>query len=99
VSLIGIQDTVGSYVRYIQDNEIVCFAQHYSIVMTSYLRNKERLKDNKQTLSGFAKLTPFAVSDLELIPQNNNLVMPGLFAEPDRIFLKRQASVYPVKMD
>ena len=65
VSLIGIQDTVGSYVRYIQNNEIVCFAQHYSMVMTTYLRNKERLKNNKQTLSDFAKLTPFAVSDLE----------------------------------
>lgn len=47
----GVHDTIGSYVRYIQDNEVVCFAQHYSVVMTTYLRNKERLKDNGQTLT------------------------------------------------
>ncbi len=90
----GIHDTVGNYVRYIQDNEVVCFAQHYSVVMTTYLRNKERLKDNKQTLTDFAKLTPFAVSDLEFIPQNNDLVIDGPFSEPDSYFLSRQARAY-----
>ena len=63
-------------------------------VTNTYYRNKERLKDNKQTLSDFAKLTPFAVSDLEFIPQNNDLVMDGPFAEPDSKFLSRQAKAY-----
>ena len=62
--------------------------------MTTCLRNKERLKDNKQTLTDFAKFTPFAVSDLEFIPQNNDLVMDGPFSEPDSFFLRRQARAY-----
>ena len=62
--------------------------------MTMFLRNKERLKDNKQTPSDFAKLTPFAVSDLEFIPQNNDLVMSGPFSEPDSKFLRCQAIAY-----
>ena len=66
--------------------------------MTTFLRNKERLKDNKQTPSDFAKLTPFAVSDLEFIPRNNDLVMDGPFAEPDGFFISRQARAYPGKV-
>ena len=93
----GVHDTIGSYVRYIQDNEVVCFAQHYSVVMTTYLQFKERLKDNKQTLTDFAKSIPFAVSDLEFSPQNNDLVMSGPFSEPDSKFLSRQARAYGKK--
>ena len=82
------------YVRCIQDNEVVCFAQHYSVVMTTYLQFKERLKANDQSLTDFAKSIPFAVSDLEFIPQNNDLVMSGPFAEPDSYFISRQAKPY-----
>ena len=85
----------GSYVRYIQDNEIVCFAQHYSVVMTTYLQFKERLKANDQNLTDFAKSIPFAVFDLEFIPKSNDLIMPGPFAEPDGFFLRRQSRAYP----
>jgi len=92
----GVHDSIGNYVRYIQDNEIVCFAQHYSVVMTTYLQFKERLKANDQTLTDFAKSIPFAVSDLEFIPQNNDLVMSGPFAEPDSYFISRQARAYSV---
>ena len=90
----GIHDTVGNYVRYIQDVEIVCFAHHHSVVMTTFLQFKERLKANGQTPSDFAKSIPFAISDLELTKQNNDLVMSGPFAEPDEFFLRRQAMAY-----
>ncbi len=69
-------------------------SQHYSMVMTTYLRNKERLESDSLTLTDFAKSIPFAVTDLEFIPQNNGLVMPGLFAEPDSFFLRRQEKAY-----
>ena len=92
----GIHDSVGNYVRYIKDNEIVCFAQHYSVVMTTYLQYKERLKENDQTLLDFASMIkPFAVSDLDIIKQNNDLVMSGPFAEPDEFFLRRQRKAFP----
>ena len=91
----GVHDSVGNYVRYIQDVEVVCFAQHYSVVMTTYLQFKERLRANGQTLTDFAKSTPFAVSDLQLTKQNNDLVVSGPFSEPDSFFLRRQASAYP----
>ncbi|MBR4685332.1 MAG: hypothetical protein IKP04_02240 [Candidatus Methanomethylophilaceae archaeon] len=63
--------------------------------MTTYLRNKERLKDNGQTLTDFAKSIPFAVSDLEFAPKNNDLVMDGPLSEPDIFFLRRQARAFP----
>ena len=91
----GIHDIQGNYVRYIQDVEVCCFAQHHSVVMTAYLQFKDRLKENGQTLTDFAKSIPFAISDLELTKQNNNLVMSGPFAEPDSFFLKRQRKAFP----
>ncbi len=87
----GIHDSIGNYVRYIQDVEVVCFAQHHSVVMTAYLQFKDRLKANGQTLTDFAKSILFAVSDIELTKQNSDLIMPGPFSEPDGYFLRRQA--------
>ena len=69
----------------------------FSVMITSYLQCKECLKENGQTLTDFAKFTPFAVSDLEFTPQNNDLVMDGPFAEPDSFFLRRQARSYGKK--
>ena len=62
--------------------------------MTTYLQFKERLKANDQTLTDFAKSIPFAVSDLEFAPKNNDLIMDGPFSEPDSFFLRRQARAY-----
>ena len=90
----GIHDSIGNYVRYIQDVEVVCFAQHHSVVMTAFLQFKDRLKANRQTLTDFAKSTPFAASDIELTRQNSDLVMPGPFSEPDGYFIRRQARAY-----
>jgi len=65
--------------------------------MTAYLQFKDRLKENGQTLTDFAKSIPFAVSDLELTKQNNDLVISGPFAEPDGggFFLRRQRKAFP----
>ena len=62
--------------------------------MTVCFRFKERLKANSQTLTDFTKSTPFAVSDLQLTKQNNDLVVSGPFSEPDGFFLRRQAREY-----
>ena len=35
------------------------------------------------SLSDFASMVPFAVSTLEILPQNSDLVMSGPFEEPD----------------
>jgi len=64
--------------------------------MTTHLQYKERLKESDQTLTDFAKFTPFAVSDLEFTLQNNDFIMNGPFAEPDIYFLRRRAKSYSV---
>ena len=48
------------------------------------------LRSAKLTITDFAKFTPFAVSSLEFMPQNKDLVMNGPFTEPDEYFLSRQ---------
>ena len=68
--------------------------QDHCVVMTACPRFKERLKANGQTLTDFAKSTPFAVSDLQLTKQNNDLIVSGPFSEPDSFFLRRQARSY-----
>ncbi len=91
----GVHDTVGNYVRYIQNVEVCCFTQHYSVVMTTYLQYKDRLRENDQTILDFASMIkPFAVTDLDIIKQNDDLIVPGRFSEPDSFFLKRQARAY-----
>ena len=51
--------------RYIQDNPILSFAEHFEQVKTVYLRFKDDLKTEGMTLSDFSSLTPFSVSTLE----------------------------------
>ena len=36
----GADDSVGNYVRYIQDNPVLSFAEHFEQVKTVYLRFK-----------------------------------------------------------
>jgi len=87
----GTDDTVGSYVRYIQDNPILSFAEHFEQVKTVYLRFKDDLRVEGMTLSDFSYLIPFAVSTLELgLPSGRDLVMEGPFQEPDEYFIRRQ---------
>ncbi len=75
--------------------EVCCFAQHYSVVMTTYLQYKERLRENDQTILDFASMIkPFAVTDLDIIKQNDDLIVPGRFSEPDSFFLSRQERAY-----
>ena len=77
--------------RYIQDNPILSFAEHFEQVMTVYLRFKDDLRSEGMTLSDFSSLTPFTVSTLELgLSSGRDLVMDGPFQEPDEFFLKRQ---------
>lgn len=42
----------------------------------------------------FLSVVPFAVSTLEILSQNNDLVMSGPFEEPDAFFLRRQAAAF-----
>lgn len=46
------------------------------------------------SLSDFASMVPFAVSTLEILPQNSDLVMSGPFEEPDEYFLRRQKAAF-----
>ncbi len=87
----GADDTIGNYVRYIQDNPILSFAEHFEQVKTVYLRFKDDLRSEGMTLSDFSFLTPFTVSTLELdLPSGCDLVMDGPFQEPNEFFLRRQ---------
>ena len=87
----GADDPVGSYVRYIQDNPVLSFAEHFEQVKTVYLRFKDDLRAEGMTPSDFSSLTPFTGSALELgLPSGHGLVMGGLFQEPDEYFLRRQ---------
>ncbi len=49
----GADDTIGNYVRYIQDNPILSFAEHFEQVKTAYLRFKDDLRAEGMTLSDF----------------------------------------------
>ncbi|MBE6520338.1 MAG: hypothetical protein E7Z68_04410 [Thermoplasmata archaeon] len=92
----GADDSVGNYVRYIQDNPVLSFAEHFEQVKTVYLRFKDDLKTEGMTLSDFSSLIPFAVSTLELgLSSVCDLVMDGPFQEPDSFFLERQKASYP----
>ncbi len=91
----GAEDSIGNYVRYIQDNPILSFAEHFEQVKTVYLRFKDDLKSEGMTLSDFSSLIPFAVSTLELgLPSGCDLVMDGPFQEPDEYFLRRQRMAF-----
>lgn len=87
----GIDDSQGSYVRYIQDNPVMAFSRDYDTVQSSYLGFKDRLRSEGLTIVDFAAMIPFAVSSLELgLPDNGDLVTAGPFEEPDQYFLRRQ---------
>ncbi len=91
----GADDPVGNYVRYIQDNPVLFFAEHFEQVKTVYLRFKDDLRGEGMTLSDFSILTPFTVSTLELgLPSGRDLVMSGPFEEPDEYFLMRQREAF-----
>ncbi|HKM14253.1 MAG TPA: hypothetical protein VJY42_05030 [Candidatus Methanomethylophilaceae archaeon] len=91
----GFDDSIGSFIRYIQDNPVVAFAQHAELVKMTFQRFKARLRDNDMTIIDFAKLTPFAISSLELdLPKNNDLIMETPFEEPDEYFLRRQRKAF-----
>ena len=90
----GTCDTVGNYVRYIQDNQVFRLAHNFDLVYSAYLRYKDDLMKEHLTLSDFASIVPFAVSTLEILPQNSDLIMSGPFEEPDEFFLRRQASAF-----
>ena len=91
----GADDTIGNYVRYIQDNPILSFAEHFEQVKTVYLRFKDDLRSEGMTLSDFSSLTPFTVSTLELgLPSGRDLVMDGPFQEPDDYFINRQRRAF-----
>ncbi len=90
----GSNDSIGSYVRYIQDNQIFALAHNFDFAYSAYLRYKDDLMKEHLTLSDFASVVPFAVSTLEILPQNNDLIMSGPFEEPDEFFLRRQAVAF-----
>lgn len=90
----GSNDSIGNYVRYIQDNQIFTLAHNFDLAYTAYLRYKDDLMKDGLSLSDFASMVPFAVSTLEIHPQNSDLVMSGLFEEPDEYFLRRQKAAF-----
>jgi len=91
----GFEDTIGSYVRYIQDNAVVSFAKDADLVKTTYLQFKTRLREEGLSIIDFAQMTPFAISTLELsLDKNKDLVMRDPFEEPDEYFLSRQRKAF-----
>ncbi|MDC7951152.1 hypothetical protein PAA26_03640 [Methanomassiliicoccaceae archaeon COG_1] len=90
----GSNNSIGSYVRYIQDKQIFALAHDFDLAHSAYLRYKDDLMRENLTLSDFASAVPFVVSTLEILPQNNDLIMSGLFEEPDEFFLRRQAAAF-----
>ncbi|MBR4685489.1 MAG: hypothetical protein IKP04_03060 [Candidatus Methanomethylophilaceae archaeon] len=90
----GSEDLEGHYVRYIQDNQILCFAHDFTTVRNFFLKYKEQMKQEDLTPSDVARMMPCAVSTLELFPDNGDLVMDGPFDEPDEKFIRRQESAY-----
>jgi hypothetical protein len=90
----GADDPVGNYVRYIHDNPILSFAEHFEQVKTVYLRFKDDLRSEEMT-SDFSSLTPFTVSTLELgLPSGYDLIMDVPFQEPDYYFINRQRRAF-----
>ena len=88
----GTSDSIGAYSRYVQDNPVMCLSCDAARVKAFITNYKSRLRaDPEFTLADLVKLIPDAVCSLEYLPQNNDLVMPGPFTEPDSFFLKRQA--------
>ena len=69
----GSNDSIGSYVRYIQDKQIFALAHDFDLAHSAYLRYKDDLMRENLTLSDFASAVPFVVSTLEILPQNNDL--------------------------
>ncbi len=66
--------------RYIQDNPVLSFAEHFEQVKTVYLRFKDDPRAEGTTLSDFSFLTPFMVSMFESgLPSGCDLVMDGPF--------------------
>ncbi len=90
----GSNDSIGNYVRYIQDNQVFTLAHNFDLAYTAYLRYKDDLMKDGLSLSDFASMVPFAVSTLEILPQNSDLVMSGPFEEPDEYFLRRQKAAF-----
>lgn len=69
-------------------------AHNFDFAYSAYLRYKDDLMREHLTLSDFASAVPFAVSTLEILPQNDDLIMSGPFEEPDEFFLRRQAAAF-----
>ncbi len=91
----GADDSIGGYVRYIQDNPILAIVEHFEQVKTVYLRYKEDLRRDGMTLTDYASLIPFAVSTLYFgLPSGCDLVMDGPFEEPDEYFIRRQIEAF-----
>jgi hypothetical protein len=90
----GFDDTIGQYVRYICDIMVRAFAKDMAIVNTIFLQYKERLRSAKMDMTEFAAMIPYAVSAIEFIEQNNDLIMDGPFEEPDSYFLRRQRMAF-----
>lgn len=90
----GSEDLDGRYVRYIQDNQILCFAHDFTTVRNFFLKYKEQMREENLTESDVASMMPCAVSTLELFQDNGDLVMDGPFDEPDEKFIRRQKTAY-----
>ena len=87
-------DPSGNYVRYIQDNQVFTLAHNFDLAYSAYLRYKDDLMKEHLSLSDFVSIVPFAMSTLEIFPQNKDLVMSGPFDEPDEYFLRRQKAAF-----
>jgi hypothetical protein len=94
----GFGDTIGSYVRYIQDNPVVAFSKDIERVKTIFLQFKARLREENLSIADFAQMMPFAISTLELNLDASNLhkdlVMNDPFEEPDEYFLRIQRDAF-----
>ncbi len=92
----GFSDHQGTYVRYIQDNQIVVFKDQLETAKEIFQRFRSRPKGiDEFTICDLARESSFAVCTLELpVPQNDDLVMSGPFAEPDSYFLNRQRAAF-----
>ena len=75
----GSNDSIGNYVRYIQDNQVFTLTHNFDLAYTTYLRYKDDLMRDGLSLSDFASMVPFAVSTLKILPQYSDLVMSGPF--------------------
>ncbi len=91
----GSEDAQGSYVRYIQDDPVLVFRDDYDQAKEIVKEYGPKYRDAGLTIADLARDSNFAVSTLELpSPPNNDLVMPGPFAEPDEYFLSRQKMAF-----